>query len=616
MDPNPAPGPDQLPLALSVGFTGHRVIEDASEARRLIAEALAGVAEAFRRAAGSEAAQAYGPGRTLRLLVGAAPGTDRLAAAAWDAAALGESHAVYPFRDAAGAAFTDDPAKGEADTRVGEPPAAGAWTGFDAASLGLAGEQAHAEVGRWIVRHADVLVAWWNGKPGKGAGGVNDTLRRALERELPVVWIFPGRAPVRLIDPALIHHHADAAEAVSGLDGIAAPFDAGALAALLATALRPPGDPHQASDAETAARLDYDRRDPLPHRPTLFGAVQRLFDRTVWRAHRWFERVASGVPPASAEPSRTAQAAEAQPGFRRLRAESREAGERAGYLASIHRSEQLLLIGIAVLAVFVGALPAMMPDERFPNFHVVAASTEFLLGALALGVSWLAWRAQRHRRWSDARRLAERLRVACATWPLGFDVADIHADPAPNWTEWRARALIRAVGPARGWVTRASFDDALAAAAARLIDSQVAYHGRQHLVAERIERSVRRVEGGAFAVLIGTLVSFLALSAVAALTGWKAPQWFGGLVTLVSAVSPAVGAGCLALEATNSFEELAEHSRLVQGEFEKLRVRLGDPAAAPYHQALATIRRSAQLLVEDADAWRDRLLRRRIVRGG
>lgn len=88
------------------------------------------------------------------------------------------------------------------------------------------------------------------------------------------------------------------------------------------------------------------------------------------------------------------------------------------------------------------------------------------------------------------------------------------------------------------------------------------------------------------------------------------------MVTLVSAVAPAVGAGCLALEATNGFGELAQHSEHLEAEFERMRERLGEVGAEPYHHVQAVMRRAAQLVVEDADAWRDRVLRRRIVRGG
>ena len=116
---------------------------------------------------------------------------------------------------------------------------------------------------------------------------------------------------------------------------------------------------------------------------------------------------------------------------------------------------------------------------------------------------------------------------------------------------------------------------------------------------------------------MGMLAAYLSLL----LFAWLAhtaepPPLFGALVMVVSAVAPAVGAGCLALEATNGFGELARHSEHLEVEFERMRASLGDIDRQSYHHVQSIIRRAAQLVVEDADAWRDRALRRRIVRGG
>jgi hypothetical protein len=605
------------PLRVTVGFTGHRTLEDPAAARRQIDAALAEIGRAFALVAASPLVLAYRGALTLRLLVGAAPGADQIIAEAWRAAALGEIHFIYPFREPGGDdAFTDDPGLGDPATRVTPAPEFEPWTGIDAAGLGLVETQSHAEVGRWIVRQADLLVCWWDGAPGRGVGGTHETIRRALERGLPVVWLAPGDLPNRLIDPDRSQPQADAAEAIAELASIAEPLSAAALAAQLAPALTPPGaGPH---DPEVAARIDYDAHDPLARRPGPVGRLRILANHTLWRAFSLFQRLA-GRPgplaaPAHAEPPPAAIVA--QPGFARLSAAAEEATTRADLLSSIHRSEQLLLILIAIAAVFFGALPTLVESTPTLNFHAVSAGIEFCLGLVAFTVAAAARRAHRHRRWSDARRLAERLRGVLATWPLGFDIADAHAGPPQTWTEWRARALLRAAGPPRGWITRARFEATGRWAAAELLDSQVAYHARQHRMAKTIEHTMQGIENGAFGLLMATLASYLGFSLLAPSLHWEAPHWFGGVVTLVSAVSPAVGAGCIALEATNGFGELALHSARLKDEFEALRGRVPGDTPLAYHPFQALIRRGAELLVEDADAWRDRLLRRKLVRGG
>ena len=603
---------DRLPLVLTVGFSGHRAVDDAAEAEHLIAETLAAIGAGFETLKRSLGPAFEGMPR-LRLLIGAAPGTDRMVAAAWRAARLGEDHLIYPFREPEGAAaYTDNPAKADLETRVETPPAGEAWTGIDSASLGLDHERAHAEVGRWIVRHADLLVAWWNGAPPGGPGGAGDTVQRALERGLPVVWLKPGEAHPRLVDPAHLHQHAEAAETMTRLADIAEPLSAERLAQVLAPTLSPPGD--GVHDAETKARRDYAAVDPMRRRGAPIGLAQALLDRTLWRSFKLFERVAGGARGRPDSIAGAPAALSAQPGFQRLRFASNESAVRSVHLSSIHRSEQLLLIVIAIAAVLTGALPSLI---SCPLAHDWSAGIEFALGVTAFFIAAAARRAHRHRRWSDVRRLAERLRAARATWPLGLDIADGHAQPPATWTEWRACALLRAAGPPRGWIDRPRFNAEAAWVAGQLIDGQIDYHARQHAIADNIERFIRRVEDVAFLTLMGVLAAFLVMIC---LTMWvhtpPAPDWFGGLVMVVSAVAPAIGAGCLALEATNGFGELARHSEHLEVEFRQMRERLGDIDRQAYHHVQAIIRRAAQLVVEDADAWRDRALRRRIVRGG
>jgi hypothetical protein len=260
---------DRLPLVVTVGFTGHRAIADEAEARALMQAALRMVGEAFDLIAGSSLREAYDGEPRLRLLAGDAPGADRIATGVWRAEDLGEVHFIYPFKAPAGdAAYTDRPDKADPETRVEPTPEFGPWTGIDAEGLGLESDQAHTEVGRWIVRHADLLIGWWDGAPGNGAGGTHDTMARALDRGLPVIWLQPGDPRLRLIDPRASHRHADASEAMKGLDELAGPLAAAALVELLKPSFTPPGDPTaRPHDPEIVARLDYAAIDPLRPRP-------------------------------------------------------------------------------------------------------------------------------------------------------------------------------------------------------------------------------------------------------------------------------------------------------------------------------------------------------------
>jgi len=620
----PAPADDgRLPLVVTVGFTGHRMLEDGDATARALDRAFALVRAAvallqarITGAEGETLADAYeGPTR-LRLMVGDAPGADRLARERWRASGPGEAHLLYPFRDpTTGAPLTDHPDHAEPDARLAAPPADAAWTGFDGVGLGLERNSAHVEVGRWIVRHAEVVVAVWNGQSASEAGGTGETLRRALERGAPVIWIRPGAAEPLLVSPASIHQLAEPDDGMGRLEELCVAPTPETLAELLARTLAPPaGARPAAKDPEVLARIDYASVDPLAPSRAAPRLIWALADATLWRASHLFERLAGGFAGARATDPGAAPPPElaAEPGFVRIQRAYDEADRRAETLANIHRSQQLLLVFLATLAVLIGALPAMIPEKpAHEEAHRWAALAELILGALALVIFTLARRAHRHRRWSDARRLSERLRAARATWPIGVDLGDERISAPHTWTEWRAMAVIRAAGPIRGWLTRARFEATAHWIAAELIEGQIAYHTFQHQLAARIDNALQAIEGLAFGVLMATLTIYLVVA-----WGWPQglPRWLPGLVSVVSAFAPAVGAACLALEATSGFGELALRNERLRHEFVRAKAQLGAAHGGGHRQIQEVVRRGAQLLVEDADAWRDRLTRRRLVR--
>ena len=125
-DTGPAPPAGRLPLVVTLGFSGHRLVEDVDEATERIDTTLAAVrralellAEAPLRGAGNERlAQAYEGPSSLRLLTGDAPGADRLVIERWRRAEMGETHRLYPYRDPdTGEATTDRPERTTDETR-------------------------------------------------------------------------------------------------------------------------------------------------------------------------------------------------------------------------------------------------------------------------------------------------------------------------------------------------------------------------------------------------------------------------------------------------------------------------------------------------------------------
>jgi hypothetical protein len=628
-DPTSSPEtepPPRLPLVATVGFAGHRIIDDPDQATELLNQAFAIVVKALKGLPsrpldhGDEhLGDAYDGPMRLRLLSGVATGADRLAISRWRAVTGGEVHALFPFRDSKkDQALTDHPAHAGVDDRVEDLTVFDGWTGLDSVGLKLERDQAHAELGRWIVRHCDLLIVFWNGRPGQGLGGTGDTVRRALDRGQPVIWLEPGHDQPRLMSTHEYRKLSQLDEAIAAPLSIAAPLTADALSKRLFGLFAPPPGVHGgAGDPDVISRQDYVKVDPMMRRNFLARWVNTLLDRTIWQSFGFFKRTAGGLshwkPPATAAPpdiTKQTEPLEATVGFERIHLAFEEADRRANHLSSIHRSQQLLLIYLAVIAVFFGAASALPPIGPIHVGHIAAAWVELLLGVFALIISTFAQRAHRHRRWSDARRLAERLRAAQATWPLGVDLADASERPALTWTEWRARAVLRNAGPPTGWLGHAEFARRSAVAKALLIDGQIRYHARERHLAEHIEHNIHVIEGVSFGSMMIAVASFLVLSTISG----KQSDWADAIVALFSSVSPAIGAACLALEATNGFSEVARRSTRMRQEFEKLESEISTSKDLSLHHVQEVLRSAAQLLVEDADSWRDRLVSRKIVR--
>ncbi len=80
---------------------------------------------------------------------------------------------------------------------------------------------------RWAAGSSATRTCWSPGGTARrraAPGGAGDTVRRALERGLPVVWLKPAEPHPRLVDPAHLHQHAEAAETVLRLADIAEPL--------------------------------------------------------------------------------------------------------------------------------------------------------------------------------------------------------------------------------------------------------------------------------------------------------------------------------------------------------------------------------------------------------
>jgi hypothetical protein len=519
--------------------------------------------------------------RRGRLLTGFAPGADPVAAGAWNAAGLGSVHVVYPFVD-------DGPL---------DPMSApiGTATWLDGATTRLYGRNPHLAQTRWLIGAADLLIVVWTGRHARGAGGTADAVRLALEHGIPVLWVQPSdpHRP-RLIRPEFLDEDFGFLEFLEELKFNRPPLVQDATPASLHAALSALGlaDRPGPEDQTTAAGgpRDSRRRRGVPW---------------PWRTYAVFRRALGGRP----DPVKVRLPPDdllAQDGFAGLTAALAAADDEASRLGAIHRSHQVILLAVAILAACAGSSSVLWPEGKLA---MVILELMLALGALLV---WLdSERGERHRRWSDARKLAEDLRLERAAWTLGVSTV-------PHGVHWASSNTARQARRLAGLPEGAFGPDRVAAwgdwAIDELVTGQAAYHREQSTINGRISHRVHQLENASFGVLLLLLVSYVGGALLMLALGQETPHWLGGLVVVAGAVVPAIGAAGLALEATLSLGEQARRSRILSARLTALTGHLETRPGLERFQAVA--KAAIRLLRIQEDHWTEDASRRRLFRGG
>ena len=166
---------------------------------------------------------------------------------------------------------------------------------------------------------------------------------------------------------------------------------------------------------------------------------------------------------------------------------------------------------LASLAVVFAAVSVLRQEWK----PYIAASEVILIG-LVLWNAAASWRRGWHRRWLEARELAERLRAALPLWALGVRPTTFFG-LEPTWTGWYARAIVRGQGlrhvaPGQDWVAEAQ------ATMEGVLKDQCAYHGRS---AEQMGKLERRLEDFGFLLFLASFASSLTAFMVVILLGWE-----------------------------------------------------------------------------------------------
>jgi hypothetical protein len=336
---------------------------------------------------------------------------------------------------------------------------------------------------------------------------------------------------------------------------------------------------------------------------------RHLFDhilhRYAWRTYALFRRFVGGPVHAPQTPDvETPASLKAQPGFTALTRAYHRWDRVANRLSAVHRSEQLLLVMAMIAAAVVGSAWAIWPE-----FKLTAVWIEMVLSVGALLVWASASDTQQHERWSQARFLAEQLRLARAGWALGLsiDCADPNAPPSRLREE---REVRRAAGLPTGDFDAARVQDWGQWAMHELIQGQVAYHHGSGLRDGHIAHRIHKLEDASFICLFAVFALYLSVHFTP--VGHQLPGWTAGVVSLVGTTMPAIGASTMALDAKLEFQEQSHRSRAIAHTLEALAHSLGGRPSFDNMRHAARV--AMRLHIAEANHWREGSNRRRLFR--
>jgi hypothetical protein len=437
------------------------------------------------------------PDTTLRVISSLAEGADRIVASA----ALDQRFTLQvplPFPQADYETDFDSPAS-IADFR--------ALLAESSSTFVLAVPHSHRSFGyraasNIILHQCDLLFAIWDGGPALGVGGTPETIERAIELHLPVLYI-ESAAPHRI---HLLHH----------------------------------------------GRTD--TTDPLAALATFVQSATQPLDRaTLW----------PGSDELPAQPTvNTARIAEIE--TPQLRPYFRWADALAVHFGALSRSAALRLQVLATIAVLAALF--ILPFEEKPHviqtlsLLELAATVWLIVSAVRVG------RTQWHVRWLLYRSLAEQVRSLDLLAPIARTLRtqrSIHLLPSSISHLSAASQLVQAIARETGLLPAVADQPFLEDRLHRL--SQVVHQqgSFQHATARRyesVETILHRIGITLFSLACG-----LCILDVLRAFRLGATQLFGHPITAASiatpaAVLPALGAACAGIAAQGEFRRLAQRA--------------------------------------------------------
>jgi hypothetical protein len=447
--------------------------------------------------------------------------------------------------------------------------------------------KAYETVGLTVLSQADILLTVWDGGPSGGQGGTTAMLDIAARSGIPIVHIDAlGQCPPRIRWSGL-HEFPVAVNRVEELPE--ADLDTG-VEDLVDRLVRPPLD-----DDERRALLDYfgERSSPFGWRVEfsmlmLISGIRRM-QFVDWRPvapHTLARGFDAFTESAASAPARTLAAAYGWADAVGVR------------FARVFRSAVVTNFVLAALAVVLAVLPIVFHElkstfvtlELIPIFLVLLNTTQGRRHA---------W----HRRWFEAREIAERLRVALVLWLLGARSTTFFASEEPTWTGWYTRAIVRQQGLRSGSLDQPSLAAAREAMSV-LLKQQCRYHVATAHAMQRLEHRLEWVGRQLFGTTIVTALGFLLFAEVPhRLFGFEISDIVKSIVTIVGAALPALGAATYGMRVIGDFGGIARRARRTRAALRRVLVATARDRL-DLDRLRARARSAADAMLGDVASWR------------
>ena len=586
-------------ISFAVGVTGHRLSRmpgaDLDKIRETVRDLLARVRQAASSVGATHAEDFASSVPTLRLVSALADGADTIAAEVALESGF-RLDACLPFlRDE----YANDFADGAHRDRYC------ALLDQSATTFVLPGNRAEADaayeaVGRVLLDQADILLALWDGDPGRGRGGTARVVAEAIARHIPVIHVdVDGGSPPVLLWSGL----ADFEIEQPTVDNVPRAGAAIALAPVVSTLCVPPENPIDQRMLRRFYRERSRSRTPAIPYPLLLALTGvRSFSATAFTPAT-AEACAAPLANQLADLSRAGDYGSAL--NRKLIARFGLADSAASYFAQVFRSGFVANFGLAAIAVLLALSGPLFPDYKLPLILIelgviIVIFLNTRAGTLA------GW----HECWMDDRHLAEQLRSLAMTSALGnlnlraSVSGEGEADSAtlPGWVHWLTRATARELGLPHA-TADAAYLGRVQAAAASLIDDQLGYHRanahRMHKLERRLHHAGEFLFGGTIVACAGWIICKLA----------GVPMSFGGtiglteIVTWLTAAMPALGAAIYGIGMQGDFAGIAQRSEATVARLERLKRALKDDPLE-YARLISRLRRLADIMLTDVAHWR------------